>query len=192
MNRMKEIQKKTSNADLLQPKYWYQKNVPQWLAWILITAPIIFFIVIPINEATLIFVFLRAKNFITKYPIIISFVTAEMSLLLLSHKKDIMILAKNKKQRTKKENLRVTHGLSRAIIVEFFLFVPFSVILFRVILFPFLKAKALSICQELDIGFNIIYALMGICSYGFPFEIIHKAIVKIAKTAIEEFILPGK
>jgi len=115
------------------------------------------------------------------HHILIALVCAE-SLLILASVNTVKIALKRWDQRTPGEIQRVSGGLFREFIGEFFVLVPVSVVLATIVLRPFL-VKISAVPQDAVDG------LLGTVSYGFPYRALKqwvlRAAVKFMKEAIE-------
>ncbi len=108
---------------------------------------------------------------------------------LLTQSPSIRTLAKTASQRSDLEQAQVKQGLLRESLLEFFLFVPASVLMALWIgpptilhLFPAL-AKTIGSSGDLK---NAFYAGLGIASYHFPYDGLRLILVNIIKTIIEK------
>jgi hypothetical protein len=117
-----------------------------------------------------------------QYPIIVTLLCAQL-FFLLTRSSDILIACKKDVQRTKEERLRIKNGLTRSLFLEAILFVPASVVLFRLAFFPIIYDKVLQINQNIVLW----HAIIGIVSYGFPFAAIRQFVQIIALKTLQEF-----
>jgi hypothetical protein len=115
------------------------------------------------------------------HRVLIALVCAE-GLLILTSVDTLKIAVKRSDQRTSGERKRVSHGLFREFIGEFFIFVPVSVVLAMIVLRPFLL-RIPALPQDAADG------LLGTISYGFPYRTLKhwvlRAAVKFMKEAVE-------
>ena len=123
-------------------------------------------------------------EFIEQNPFIISFICAEL-FLCISRSQKITIVCKKRTQRTEKENSQVRNGLRRSLLLEVFLFVPASVLLFLLVIFPLIVHKLPQIKVELP--WYVPYGMVGVAAYGFPFIAIRQIIKRIALVTLREF-----
>lgn len=114
--------------------------------------------------------------------LIITFLCAEL-FFLLARNSDIIKVLKKDNQRTEQEKLQVKQGLRRALFSEAFLFLPASIILFRLTVFYLIADRLLD--SKPCIVFW--YAAMGIAAYGFPFEALRSFVKIVALKSIKEF-----
>lgn len=122
------------------------------------------------------------QNILSNYPLIASFLCAEL-FFLLAKSSDIIRICKSDSQRTEKERLQIKHGLRKSLLLEVFIFVPASVILFRLIIFPLIYDRLLLIKQDVIFW----YSFIGIVAYGFPFAAIREFIKRMALKTLREF-----
>ena len=120
---------------------------------------------------------------IKQYPFIISFICAEL-FFCITRSLQITVISKKKTQRTEAENSEVQNGLRRSILLEAFLFVPASVGLFLLTIFPLIADRFPQITGR---NWYAYYGLAGVAAYGFPFSAIRKIIREIALITIRRF-----
>ncbi len=77
---------------------------------------------------------------IRQYPFIVSFICAEL-FLCIARSQQITIILKKETQRTEAENKEVRNGIRRSLLWEVFLFVPASVGLFLLTIFPLISHR---------------------------------------------------
>lgn len=127
---------------------------------------------------------------INKYPsFLASFICAELFFLVTRSSKIILVI-KNKSQRTPEENTEVQNGLKRSLFLEALLFIPASVTLFLLTVFPLISDSLLKVNDNKEAW----YGLVGIIAYGFPFLTVRQIVSKVALKALQEFadIASGK
>ena len=122
------------------------------------------------------------NQFTNQYPLVVSFVSAYL-FYILSRSTDITILVKSEQQRTDTENQEIQNGLMRSIILDLLLFIPASIVLFWLIIFPLIIDQLLQIKNEQTLW----YAFMGITGYGFPFATMRNFIKMIALRTLKDF-----
>lgn len=114
------------------------------------------------------------------HRVLISLVCAE-GLLILTSVDTLKIALKRVDQRTPGERSRVSHGLFREFVGEFFVFVPVSVVLAMIVLRPFLLKIPVLPPDAVD-------GLLGTISYGFPYKTLKhwvlRATLKFMKEAV--------
>ena len=116
------------------------------------------------------------------YPIILAFITAAL-FYLITNSADIKVILKKNDQRTESEKNRIKRGLFKEKLFDMILFVPISVALFFMIVFPLINKTLESLITDT----NTRYSMMGIIAYGFPFATVKRIISKIALNALKEF-----
>ena len=116
--------------------------------------------------------------------LLIAFIASELMLLLV-RSGDITVLAKSPTQRTKVEQKRVENGLGRSILLEMSAFVPASVVLVFLCLRPFVLHS--SFVSSLSVSPYALNSLLGVMSYGFPFGLLRRIIVRMALSTLKEF-----
>ena len=118
------------------------------------------------------------------YPALITLLCAELFCVIVRNG-EILILFKRRSQRTATEQKQVERGLSRAITLELFIFVPASVVLALLIVRPLLVA----VTSQFAVFQNptTVHALLGVASYGFPFATVKKVITRMALRILTEF-----
>lgn len=75
------------------------------------------------------------------------------------------------------------HGLRRALVLEAIVFVPASVGLFLLTVFPAIEGALL----ELKADLLFWYSIGGLISYGFPFAAVRQIITRIALRTLRDF-----
>lgn len=116
------------------------------------------------------------QSFLTAY------ICAELFFLVL-RSSDITLALKKKEQRSEKENSKVQNGLVRSLVLEAFLFIPASVSLFLLAIFPLIIDTLLKINPS-KIAW---YGAIGLIAYGFPFLAVRRIITRIALKTLQEF-----
>ena len=122
------------------------------------------------------------EGIVEEYPLIVSFICGFL-FLLLTRSQDIIKILKRDGQRTEEEKLQFKQGLSRALILEAFLFLPASIVLFRLTIFPLIYEKLLLLRQDIVLW----YAVLGIAAYGFPFASVRGFIKMMALRTLRGF-----
>lgn len=124
----------------------------------------------------------EGQPIIFEYPQIMTFLSAEL-FLLLTRRSDIMTLLKNNSQKTQKEKLYIERGLRRACLLDALVFVPASVLLFYMLIFPLVKDQLLQFYPNIVVW----HAAGGIAAYEFPFAAVSKVIKRLALHTLREF-----
>ncbi|MFN7923388.1 MAG: hypothetical protein U0Q16_25020 [Bryobacteraceae bacterium] len=110
----------------------------------------------------------------------LSFITA-LLLFLITRSGDIQICVKAEAHRTAAETKLIHRGLRRSILLDGLVFVPASVLLGLLIVFPLVEPLA----KPLDNRF--VASATGLISYGFPFATVRALVVRFALRALREF-----
>jgi TPP-dependent indolepyruvate ferredoxin oxidoreductase alpha subunit len=113
---------------------------------------------------------------------LLTLLTAEMFFVLVRNR-EIVIIAKTKKQRNSREQDEVDRGIARSILLEAFMFVPVSAGL-ALLTFPALMTHVAYLRAIPD---QTLHASLGIISYGFPFAAVRRAVVAVAFQALKNF-----
>jgi hypothetical protein len=121
---------------------------------------------------------------LTSHPTLITLIASELFLVIV-RSGDISVLAKTDSQRTADERAKVSGGLLRSLVLEFFVFVPASAGLVLLLL-PLVKTRLEGLFSSPN-GVAGFYALLGLVSYGFPFALIRRAVTRIALVTLKEF-----
>ncbi len=116
------------------------------------------------------------------YPIILAFITAAL-FYIITNSADIKVILKKNVQRKDSEKNRIKRGLFKEKLFDMILFVPISVALFFMIVYPLINKTLESLIADT----NARYSMMGIIAYGFPFSTVKRIISKIALNALKEF-----
>lgn len=124
----------------------------------------------------------EGQQFLARHPILVAFLASELFLTLI-RRLDIIKLLKRKDQRTEQEELQVRQGLLRSILWDAIIFVPASVTLFLLLVFPLVKSKLMGINSDVVLW----YAAAGIAAFGFPFAVVTKFIKEVALHTLREF-----
>ena len=122
------------------------------------------------------------QELVARFPLIISLFSAYL-FYSVTHSNNILNILKKEGQRTEEEQLEIRRGLIRSFILELLLFVPASIFLLRLLVFPFLSQTLLNINSELSLW----YAVMGVIGYGFPFGLFREVVRRIALKTLREF-----
>src|SRR5918912_54925 len=123
-------------------------------------------------------------NLLTSYPVIITFISAELIFLLVKSS-EIKITMKKKSQREKHEQRQVERGLVRSLLSEAFIFVPASATLILLIA-PIAMPDKMLVMMNIDHpNFFGIYTILGITSYGFPFSMVRGLVKRAALKTLQ-------
>lgn len=109
---------------------------------------------------------------ISRYPLIISFISAGL-FLLLARSRDITNTLKKDSQRTEDERKSIEEGLRLKLILEAVLYVPAKVVLFRLTFFYLVYTQLLVVCPEPIFG----YAIIGVAAYVIPLKWMFRVIM---------------
>lgn len=119
---------------------------------------------------------------IEDYPIILAFISAAF-FYLITNSADIKVILKKNNQRSDSEKNQIKRGLFKEKLFDMILFVPISVALFFMTLYPLINKTLESLITDT----NARYSMMGIIAYGFPFTTVKRIISKIALNSLKEF-----
>lgn len=122
---------------------------------------------------------------VEQYPCIISFICAEL-FFCITRSLQITVILKKETQRTEAENREVQNGLRRSLLLEAFLFVPVSVGLFLLTIFPLIADRFPQVTDKSSLWYTY-YGLVGVAAYGFPFSAIRKIVREVALVTIRRF-----
>jgi hypothetical protein len=121
---------------------------------------------------------------IVQYPFIVSFLCAEL-FFLITRSSDIIIVCKRETQRNQQEKSSVRKCLIRSLLLEALVFVPASVALMLITVFPLISDR-LPLIGEKEVAW---YGVIGVIAYGFPFATIRRVVTKMALNTLKEFAL---
>lgn len=116
-------------------------------------------------------------------PFLVMLLAAEM-FLILTRAAEITIAIKRDSQRTPLEKKRIGQGLVRSLVLEFALFVPISVGLFRVALYPLFISDILRLYPN-----KVLWtSMMGVSAYEFPYTTVKSMISAVARHSIAAYL----
>ena len=117
---------------------------------------------------------------------VFSFGCAELFMLLV-RSREITVLLKRDEQRSLIERQEVSRGLSRAVLLEGFVYLPASVLLVLITVRPLVLLIPFIAAFEAESGSQALYGLLGILSYQFPFAVMKRIITRIALNTLRSF-----
>lgn len=121
--------------------------------------------------------------------LLVTLVCAELFLVLARYR-EINVLAKKRCQRTSAEQRELGRGLGRALLLDFMVFLPASVVLVWITIRPWFTQ--FSIVSLATAGSAYLPdAWLGIISYVFPFATVRWVITRIALHRLNEFATTG-